>query len=82
MKLRRILYIGGLRMNKHKNDDLTYLVEAAKQNSRAADLLIGQYMPFIRAEAAKFLRRAASTRSNQRLPRGVVTTSHTGKMTK
>ena len=31
-------------------------VQAAKTDSEAADLLIGQYMGFIRSEVAKFVR--------------------------
>ena len=43
---------------EHENEhDLAARVDAAKTDNRAADLLIEDYLPFIRAETAKFLQR-------------------------
>ena len=41
----------------HLENDILHEVEAAKESDRAADRLIQAYLPFIKAETAKFLRR-------------------------
>lgn len=42
---------------KNENQDILAMVYAAKEDSFAADDLIAQYLPFIKAQTAKFTRR-------------------------
>lgn len=48
---------GGDRMEQHSKKELSELVNAAKKDKKTADELISAYMPFIKSETAKFLKR-------------------------
>ena len=45
-----------------RNHEIVKKVEAAKANTDRADLLIREYMPYIRSEAAKNMKKQASAR--------------------
>ena len=47
----------------NKEHEIVSQVNAAKENSEAADALMRQYLPFIKAETAKFIPREGGTTS-------------------